>query len=191
MLNLTRRQQTVLAVVAMLIMALTRSHHVAGLSWLPDASTALFFLAGVYLGPLAWFALLCGEAALVDYAAITWGGVSGYCITPAYGFLFVAYGAAWFAGRWYARRLSLNANGLRALLAAVLVGGVAAEIISSGSFYLFSGYQSSPTLAGFGANLMAFLPYSMQSLLLYVGLTALVHVAIATVTRSRHGQHAA
>ncbi|MCB1735121.1 MAG: hypothetical protein H6981_00845 [Gammaproteobacteria bacterium] len=186
MLNLSSRQQTVIAVVAMVIMALTRSHHVAGLNWLPDASTALFFLAGFYLGPVLWFAVLLGEAALVDYAAVTWGGVSDFCVTPAYGFLIPAYAALWGAGRWYSRRHQLSWSNLPMLVAAVLVGGFVAELISNGSFYLLAGYVTDHSWNAFASGLFTYLPYSMQALALYVGLAALVHVAIMTsVDRDR------
>lgn len=191
MANCSKRQQTIIAIVAIVIMALTRSHHVAGLNWLADASTALFFLAGLYLGPVWWFGVLLGEAALVDYAAVTWGGVSDFCITPAYGFMVLAYGALWGAGRWYARRMQMNGTGLGMLVAVVLVGGVAAEIISSGSFYVFSGYTAEPTWAGFVANLQAYMPYALESLFMYVGVAALIHVAIATMSNGgeRAGSH--
>jgi hypothetical protein len=85
-------------------MAATRSDHFAGELHLPDASAAVFFLAGVYLRPMWMLSALLVEAAFIDYLAIAVGGVSSFCISPAYGFLLPAYGALWLAGRWYAVR---------------------------------------------------------------------------------------
>lgn len=56
------------------LMAATRSHHFATAFHLPDASWAVFFLAGVYLRLVSMLPALMAEAALIDYAAVTWGG---------------------------------------------------------------------------------------------------------------------
>lgn len=68
MLSLTSRQQLAIGIALALLMALTRSHHWAMLHALPDASWAIFFLAGVYLRPLWVVPGLMLEAALVDFA---------------------------------------------------------------------------------------------------------------------------
>ncbi|MCB1738647.1 MAG: hypothetical protein KDI42_11010 [Gammaproteobacteria bacterium] len=188
MLTLSPRHQTVIAIAAMVIMALTRSHHVAGLNWLPDATTALFFLAGVLLAPVWWVAVLLGEAVLIDWVAITWGGVSDFCVTPGYAALAIAYPVLWVAGRWFARGVGDGAAGLGRLLFAVLAGGVVAEVIASGSFYFLGGRFAEPTLAEFGARLIAYGPYSIQSLLLYVGAAVLAYVALKTVSSQHAGQ---
>ena len=87
------------------LIAATRGQQFAPLGQhLPDASLAAFFLAGFYLRalwvPIALFAL----ATVIDLTAIGWGGVSGYCLSPAYAMLVPAYGAAWAVGRWYRSR---------------------------------------------------------------------------------------
>jgi hypothetical protein len=77
-----------------LLMAATRYNHFGSSLALPDASYAVFFLAGLFLGRvrggLAILALLLVEAALVDYYAINFQGISSWCVTSAYGFLMVA-----------------------------------------------------------------------------------------------------
>ena len=50
------------------LMAATRSHHFATALHLPDASWAVFFLAGVYLWRVSMLPALMAEAALIDYA---------------------------------------------------------------------------------------------------------------------------
>jgi hypothetical protein len=86
------------------LMAATCSHHFATALHVPDASWAVFFVAGFYLRPLWTFPALLALAGVSDYVAITSFGVSDFCMSPAYGFLLPAYGSLWFAGRWYAAR---------------------------------------------------------------------------------------
>jgi len=86
------------------LMAATRFHHFGSPLHLPDASLAVFFLGGLALGNAALFAAFLAEAALVDWLAIAWGGVSGWCVTPAYAFLIPACASLWAAGRWCAMR---------------------------------------------------------------------------------------
>jgi len=179
MLSLSSRQQLAIGIALALLMALTRSHHWATLHALPDASWAVFFLAGVYLRPF-WIApaLMLG-AALVDYIAITWGGVSSFCVSPAYWLLVPAYGALFLAGRVYARHHRLSWSALPWLLGSVLAGAVLAELFSSGGFYFFSGQFAEPSLTGLVMGLVKYFPQSLASMALYVGLAALAHAALA------------
>jgi hypothetical protein len=79
---------------------------------LADASLAVFYLAGIFTGGLASFAVLLTEAALLDYVAISQFQVSDYCISPAYIFLIPTYAVMFFAGRWSAKYSELNASDL-------------------------------------------------------------------------------
>jgi hypothetical protein len=51
MLSLTQRHQTIVALLLALLMLATRGHHEISPVHLPDASWAIFFLAGLYLRP--------------------------------------------------------------------------------------------------------------------------------------------
>jgi hypothetical protein len=161
------------------LMAATRGQQFAPLGQhLPDASLAVFFLAGFYL-PRSWgFVALFAFATLIDLTAIGWGGVSGYCLTPAYWLLVPAYGALWAAGCWYAGRHRVSISTLPVLGAALLAGGMAAELFASGGFYLFSGRFADVSLVGFAHSLVDYLPGTLLALLLYVGLAALVHLSL-------------
>ena len=178
----TDRHTALIALALALCMAATRSDHFAGELHLPDASAAVFFLAGVYLRPTWIAAALLVEAALIDYAAIALGGVSSFCISPAYGFLLPAYGALWLAGRWYAKtptkqvRHRLSFSTLLPLAASVVVGGLVSELFSSGGFYFFSG-RFEPNLAEFGARIARYFPSSLATLAFYVAVAAIVHAA--------------
>jgi len=175
------------------LMAATRSHHVADLTHLPDASWAVFFLAGFYLPTLAFGGLLA-LAALIDYVAITWGGVSSFCVSPAYGFLLPAYGALWLAGRRFDDAYFASWQALMPLLTNLLLGAVLCELISSGAFYFFSGRYVDPNLIGFGTRLLRYFPFSLQALLMYVGAAALIHLLVISLQlrqtrRQLPGQH--
>ena len=136
-----------------LAMALTRFHHFGSpLQLLPDASLAVFLLGGFYLRRAGWFGGYLALAALVDYLAIAYGGVSDWCVTPAYAFLVPAYGCAWGAGLWYARRGATGWRAFGPLLGALLAGVSAAFAVSNAGFYLFSGYFSDMSWTEYAAR---------------------------------------
>lgn len=181
MLSLPSRQQLVIGLALALLMALTRSHHWAALHSLPDASWAVFFLVGVYLRAF-WIApaLMLG-AALIDYVAITWGGVSSFCVSPAYWLLIPAYGALFLAGRVYARHHRLSWSALPWLAGCVLAGAMLAELFSSGGFYFFSGQYAEPSLGEFIPRLVKYFPAMLSTMAAYLGLAAVIHVAVASL----------
>lgn len=179
----TDRHTALITLALALCMAATRSDHFAGELHLPDASAAVFFLAGVYLRPMWMLPALLVEAAFIDCLAIAVGGVSSFCISPAYGFLLPAYGALWLAGRWYAVRHRLAFSTLLPLAASVLIGGLVSELFSSGGFYFFSG-RFEPNLAEFGARIARYFPSSLATLAFYVAIAAIVHAAFGAVRLS-------
>ncbi|MDD5241097.1 MAG: hypothetical protein PHG47_05145 [Sulfuricella sp.] len=179
MLSLTPRQQLATGLILALLLAVTRSHHWATLHSLPDASWAVFFLAGVYLRA-RWIApaLMLGVA-LTDYLAITWGGVDSFCISTAYWTLVPAYGALYLAGRTYARHHRLSWSALPWLLGCAVAGAALAELFSSGGFYFLSGQFAEPSLAEFAPRLVKYFPLSLSTMATYLGLAAVIHVAVA------------
>ncbi|ULA63359.1 MAG: conserved membrane protein of unknown function [Nitrospira sp.] len=175
MLGLMPRVQLVVGVALALLIAATRGHHFASLNHLPAASWAVFFLAGVYLRPRWVFIALLAEAAALDIVAVTWGGVSNFCVSPAYGFLLPAYGALWASGRWYASHHRDTLSTLVPLSATVLAGTAICELISSGSFYFLSGRFEHTHVAEFAGRFAGYFPRSLSSLLFYVGLAGVIH----------------
>jgi hypothetical protein len=181
------RQQITIGLILAALMAVTRGQHSALATHLPDASLAVFFLAGVYLRPAWAFPALFALGALIDTVAVAWGGVSGFCITPAYALLVPAYGALWVAGRWYAGQHRQAWSTLIPLVAAVLVGATLSEVFSTGGFYLFSGAFSNPSLEGLGMGIVKYLPTTLANLALYLGLAALVHLGLSLLQPGRAG----
>ena len=185
MLNLTRRQQIAIGLVLTLLMLLTRSHHWASIHSLPDASWAIFFLLGVYVRALWVVPALIAASVVIDYAAITWGGVSDFCVSPAYWLLIPAYLALFAGGRFYARGHSLSLLGLFRLVGVALAVVAVAELLTSGGFYFFSGRFTEPTLAGFVPRFATYFPHMLGTFMLYLGAAAAAHVALAAAAFRR------
>lgn len=96
----TQTQRIGIFLLLALVMMTTRLHH---FGMLPDASWGVFFLAGFWLrGSTRWaFPLLIALAVLVDFFVITSTGLNfwtHYCVSPAYWFMPVYFGALWFGG---------------------------------------------------------------------------------------------
>ena len=183
MLNLTVRQQLSIGAALTLLMLLTRSHHWASIHSLPDASWAIFFLLGVYVRALWVVPVLIAASVLIDYVAITWGGVSDFCVSPAYWLLIPAYLALFAGGRFYARGHRLSLLGLARLIGVVLAVVAVAQLLTTGGFYFYSGRFDDPTLPGLVLRLEKYFPPMLGTFALYAGLAATVHVALAAAFR--------
>ncbi|BCX81270.1 hypothetical protein MIT9_P0848 [Methylomarinovum caldicuralii] len=158
------------AVALMGLMAATRFHHFGDFQTLPDASLAVFFLAGLFISRPTFFAVLLLEAGLIDFIAIRYGGVSGWCVTPAYLFLIPAYGVQWLAG-YGCRRLSPdNAAAVAATLLAATAATTLAFVISNLGFYGFSGRFGEMSLTEYAIRVARYLPSYLGTTLAYTGL---------------------
>jgi len=170
--------------VLLVVMAATRFHHFGSAISLPDASLAIFFLAGFYLRSPLVLAGFLAEAALIDYVAITYVGVSDWCISPAYLFLIPTYASLWFAGRWVAARQRQTWRTLALLFAALAVGVTVAFLISNGSFYLLSGHFPDLSWAQYAARVAKYFPPYALNTFFYVLFAATVHVLLTTAART-------
>lgn len=187
MLLLSQRQQLIVAAVLVALMVLTRGHHFAEINMLPSASWAVFLLAGIYLTAKLWFPLLLFIAAALDFSAIYWGGVSSYCVSPAYGFLLPAYGSLWLAGRWYATHYQPTLMTLFPLAITVIAATFAATLFSSGGFYWFSGRYVDPTLAEATQRIVSYFPRYLSSMGFYIAMATIVHgLFLLTKSASPH-----
>ncbi len=131
--------KTVLPLVA--LMGITRVHHFGSAFLLPDASLAVFFLAGLFFSSRNLFVALLVEVGLLDYVAITQFNVSDFCISSAYVFLIPTYFAMWFGGRFSANFKSMQGTELTlsiSAMATLFVATTSAFLISNGSFYWLS-----------------------------------------------------
>ncbi len=186
-----------------LVMAATRSHHfspLANATWgpLPDASWAVFFVAGYYLRDrLRWaFPLLMALAVVVDYFVISATGVNfwtHYCVSASYWFLLPAYFVLWMGGAWLATTgAGQHWRDLGKLAAGLLVAVSVSYIISNGSYYWLSDTwlatsADGRSFTGWMGNLADwYLPY-LRITALYVGVATVLHVGALKAFGSLHG----
>ena len=193
-MTLTTSQRIGLFAILAIVMTATRVNHFAAL---PDASWAVFFAAGFYLRADArWaFPLLMALAVLIDFVVITQQGInfwSHYCVSVAYWFLLVAYGAMWLGGSLLRRRYAgLGAREL-ALTAVLLVASVSVcYLVSNGSYYWLSdGWLAGGATRSFGGwieNLGDwYLPY-LRTSAMYVAFGVALHALVTIAARAIGG----
>ncbi len=118
-------------------MLLTRGSHVLTHVALPDASLALLLIGGLYLRKAGWLALFVVLATAIDFSAAAIDSLQAFCLTVGYWGMLPTYAAMWLAGAW----LGKQANGLDAVKfsLAALVSTLVAFVISTQTYYLFSG----------------------------------------------------
>lgn len=174
MLSLSKNQNIALIFVLSAIMWLTRGHHFASLSQLPDASWAIFFIVGFYFSSFAVIALFLAQGFLIDYLAFTQLGM-------AYPFLLPAYLSLWFAGGWLARHASLNITSFKNFLLASILGTIVCELISSGSYY-FINAAGQASLTEFTGRIVQYLPYALEITLGYLLVALVAHLVIISIT---------
>ncbi|MEC9341430.1 MAG: hypothetical protein VX663_08105 [Pseudomonadota bacterium] len=180
------RRKVAIATAIALVMVATRGYHVGSEFNLGDASLAAFFLGGLYLGGAGWFLALIGVAAATDWLAIA-GGVSAWCVTPAYPFLALGYGALWLCGRAAAPLQEVALSQLVRVTGYLLAGSLAAFVISNLSFFLLSDYFTGMSLATYAARVVQyFWPYVGYALL-YTAVGLMVHGIVVAL----RGQSAA
>lgn len=156
------------AVALMVLMTATRFHHFGTPFALPDASLAVFFLAGLWLGGRYLFAMLLLEAGLIDYLAITQLGVSDFCVSEAYVFLIPTYVAMWLGGKWCGKFTFLSVASVTQQFAALVMATSTAFLISNGSFYLLSGRYPDRSWTQYFDRFTMYYPSYLTSTLIYV-----------------------
>jgi hypothetical protein len=190
-MTLTNPQRAGVFLILALVMAATRVNHFAAL---PDASWAVFFVAGFYLrGSLrAAFPLLLALAVLIDFFVITSQGIdfwSHYCVSAAYWFLAPAYFVLTLGGVALRRLCSGLAWRDLALLGGCLVAAVSVSyLISNGSYYWLSDTWMAGgkvrSLGGWVGNLGDwYLPY-LRTSAIYVGIAVMLHIGTTLAARS-------
>jgi len=192
----TQTKQIGILAGLILLMAITRTSHFGSSIHLPDATLAIFLIAGFMLPrftltALTAFIFLLLAAGGIDYYAINVAGVSDYCVTTAYWFLIPTYTSMWLAGRWFAARQHNNWGSL------ALFGGVSwlattiAFLISNGGFYVFSGLFTDMSVAEYAARVAKYYPPYLGGSLMYLVLAAVIYASLIQLnkTSSSSAQH--
>lgn len=179
-------KQSLILLALVALMLATRFHHFGTVLHLPDASMAIFFVAGFYLAGTVALPLLLLEAGLIDYIAISLAGVSDFCVTPAYSMLIVAYGLLWYGGAFYARRYYRpDLGGVLPAAAIALVSCLLSFLVSNGSFYWFGGRYADPHFAEFVQRFMQYMPSFVSVAMAYIAAFGVLHaLGIAALGRA-------
>lgn len=180
-MKLQTRQTGILAVLV-LLMAATRMHHFGSALHLPDASLAVFLLAGVFISTPWLFAGLLLEAGALDYVAIAHLGVSDWCVTPAYWFLIPTYAVLWYAGRHYARIHQHNLRSLGVFAGLSVAALNVAFFISNGAFYWFSGRTPNMGMTEYAARVTQYYPQYLVGGMLYLACAAALYTVLTART---------
>jgi len=182
-MTLSPQRHRVILLALTLVMFATRALHFGPV---PDASWAVFFLAGLYLPGGRPFGLLFGLAVLIDYLATQQFGVSSYCMSPAYPLLLPAYASLWGAGAW----LRQTQRSLRLRDAGWIGGGLLLSVsvcflLTDGGFYWISGRHASPSWSGWMVNAWQWYPRFLWVPFLYVALAGVIQVISIALTGER------
>lgn len=185
----TKTKQLGIFAVLILLMAVTRGSHFGSSINLPDATLAIFLVAGFMLPrftltALAAFIFLLLEAGGIDYYAINVAGVDDYCVSPAYWFLIPTYASMWFAGHWFAAHQRNNLNGLALYSGVALLSTTVAFLISNGAFFLLSGRFTEMSLADYAARVAIYYPSYVGGGLLYLAIAASVFVLVKNLNKA-------
>lgn len=179
------------ALIALMLATRAHSDHFGSPINLPDASLAVFFMAGLWFSSWRFFTVLLVEAALIDYVAITHMGVSDYCISPAYVFLIPTYGALFFTGRIAAGYQKLQTQDVLLQLGLLIGATSLAFLLSNGSFYVLSGRFGDLHWLQYVERVTTYYPAYISSTLVYcIVITGLVKLLTSIGILHRHSDKA-
>lgn len=160
--------QVYVGIALAILMVATRGNHVGSIHAMPSSSWAVFFLAGALLRPRWAFAAFFVLAVVVDFSSMSLERIGSTCLSPAYWMLLPAYALLWGAGRLYARFHVDRFSTLLRLVPLLVVTSLLAYQFSGGGFYLLSGSETDPSLAGYVDRVIKYAPQRLTHLSIYV-----------------------
>lgn len=181
-----------IGVALALLMLATRSNlisHFGTNLFLPDASMAVFLLAGFFFASRLFFGALMVLAVAIDYVAIAKFGVNDYCVTPAYWALLPTYAALWFGGRFYARSHQFTWAGLVQFAVISWVVVSLAFLISNASFYLLAGYFSQMSAMDYANAVSQYYFSYVAGAAVYLAVAVLIYAVVQMRAEVKHSQH--
>jgi len=170
----------------LLLMAATRFSHAGGAGLLPDATWAVFFIAGFYLAHDWRWALvtLLLAAAGVDLVAIRYYGISNYCATLAYWFIVPGYSVLWLGGAWLRPHYRQALLDLLRGAASLVLSATVCFLITHTAFYWLGARVEHPTIAEWWSVFKQWYGLFLGDTSAYVAFAALLHVAVTRRSRS-------
>ena len=150
------------------VMILTRGSHITTLYALPDASLALFLIGGIYLRQVRFFIALFLVGLFIDFGTAALDPKLGFCLTKGYWGLIPTYAALWLCGFNLNQKEHLQK--LSVFIPFVSVAIFVAFLISTQTYYLFSGRFGSPSFLESISHGWEYLPQYFLSSFIYIGL---------------------
>lgn len=165
-MSLTFKHRVFILLALAAVMAGTRMSHFGSTLLLPDASLAVFLLAGAMGLSVGCLGLLMAAAFGIDVLSAQTSVEAGWCLTPAYFGLIPTYAILWGTGRWLARR---HGDFPALLSAGVALAAVAAAFVVSNAFWFsLSDTVNSMSLADFSLAVAKYFPPYLGSAALYL-----------------------
>ena len=161
-------QESFLILALSFLMILTRGSHITTLYTLPDASLALFLIGGIYLQNIRFFVTLFLLGLFIDFGAAALDPKLGFCLTKGYWGLIPAYAILWMSGCFLNQRKFLQK--LSIFIPFVSIAIMLAFLISTQTYYLFSGRFGSPSILESIFHGWDYLPQYFLSSFTYVSL---------------------
>lgn len=140
MFVLKPKAEWIAAFALAILMAVTRIHHFGIGTIAPDATTGVFFLAGLLLGSPWWIAAFLVEAVILDGIAIGFLNVANACVSSGYALLAPAYAALWLAGRALRKTEALDLAAAARFMIFVMAGTVAFFVVSNLGYFIGSDF---------------------------------------------------
>ncbi len=187
--------QTLIFLGLVQLLVISEGHHFYSALHLPDATLAVFFLAGRYLKRWWSLPLLLSINFAIDLYVVHFRGVSSYCLTASYAGLIAAYGAMWCGGVLSRGAALVRVRGLCQIISSVAVVTAIAFVISNGSFYWLSGRYPEPYFAEYIQRAAQYFPGYMARPWFWLGVAAILEYCFyplsgkakrVEVTRSVH-----
>jgi len=154
------------------VMILTRGSHITTLYSLPDASLALFLVGGIYLKNIRFFLALFLLGLVIDFGASAFDPKLGFCLTNGYWGLIPAYGVLWLSGYFLHHKKLIQK--LSIFIPIVSIAIILAFIISTQTYYIFSGRFGNPSFFESVLHGWEYLPQYFLSSFAYIGIFWLI-----------------
>ncbi|MFV1922470.1 MAG: hypothetical protein ACMZ63_07705 [Methylotenera sp.] len=172
-------KQIIIASILAFLMLLTRGSHVMTHVAFPDASLALLLIGGLCLKRAAWFAFFVALATAIDFGAAAIDSFQAFCLTDGYWGMLPTYAVMWFAGVWLGQQI--NSYNLFKYIFASILATILAFIISTQTYYLFSGRFPAQGIIESMQHGWEYLPSYLGYTLMYLVVFWLVAKALPTV----------
>ena len=176
-----------LALGLALVMMVTRVGHFGEAGGPPDASWAVFLLAGLWLQDARAFPAFFSLGWLADMVAFSLGTPTD-CYSLAYLFLIPAYGSLWAAGQLLGRHAVLSGpQGAGMLGAAALLSGVVCFFWANLGMWWLAETATPYSLVAYLGAVSQYLPSYLLTMGTYVAMAFVLALAVASRKRAALG----